>query len=281
MRVSACAHVLIENRQNVIVTSFTDQPRSKRATALRSLRLLTLRDLKVRYSTSLLGYFWSILDPLAMSLIYWFIFTQMMKRSIGETPYIVFLLCAMLPWMWFNGAVSDSSRAFLRDVKLVRSVALPRWIWVARIVCSKGIEFLLSLPVLALFAVFNGAEVNWRLALYPLAIVMMAALVLGVGLILAPLVVFFRDLERATKLILRVLFYASPVIYGIGDLPDAVAPFAWANPLSGIFALFRAGFFPDQLNWTLVGTSAAITTAILLLGIMVFRRSVGGVLKEL
>ncbi|MDI6023085.1 ABC transporter permease [Leucobacter sp. UT-8R-CII-1-4] len=263
------------------MTSFTDQPRSKRATALRSLRLLTLRDLKVRYSTSLLGYLWSILDPLAMSLIYWFIFTQMMQRSIGETPYIVFLLCAMLPWMWFNGAVSDSSRAFLRDVKLVRSVALPRWIWVARIVCSKGIEFLLSLPVLALFAIFNGAEVNWRLALYPLAIVMMAALVLGVGLILAPLVVFFRDLERATKLILRVLFYASPVIYGIGDLPDAVAPFAWANPLSGIFALFRAGFFPDQLNWTLVGTSAAITTAILLVGMLVFRRSVGGVLKEL
>ena len=281
MRASACAHVLIENRQNVLVTSFTDQPRSKRATALRSLRLLTLRDLKVRYSTSLLGYLWSILDPLAMSLIYWFIFTQMMQRSIGETPYIVFLLCAMLPWMWFNGAVSDSSRAFLRDVKLVRSVSLPRWIWVARIVCSKGIEFLLSLPVLALFAIFNGAEVNWRLALYPLAIVMMAALVLGVGLILAPLVVFFRDLERATKLILRVLFYASPVIYGIGDLPDAVAPFAWANPLSGIFALFRAGFFPDQLNWTLVGTSAAITTAILLVGMLVFRRSVGGVLKEL
>lgn len=271
----------MENRQNVSVTSFPDQPRSKRATALRSLRLLTLRDLKVRYSTSLLGYLWSILDPLAMSLIYWFIFTQMMKRSVGEPPYIVFLLCAMLPWMWFNGAVSDSSRAFLRDVKLVRSVALPRWIWVARIVCSKGIEFLLSLPVLALFAIFNGAEVNWRLALYPLAIVMMAALVFGIGLILAPLVVFFRDLERATKLILRVLFYASPVIYGIGNLPDAVVPFAWANPLSGIFSLFRAGFFPDQLNWALVGTSAAITTAILLIGTLVFRRSVGGVLKEL
>ncbi len=263
------------------MTSFPDQTRSARATAMRSLRLLTLRDLKVRYSTSLLGYLWSILDPLAMSLIYWFIFTQLMERSIGETPYIVFLLCAMLPWMWFNGAVSDSSRAFLRDVKLVRSVALPRWIWVARIVCSKGIEFLLSLPVLALFAILNGATVNWMLLLYPLGIVMMAALVLGVGLILAPLVVFFRDLERATKLILRVLFYASPVIYGVNDLPDVAVPFSWANPLSGIFSLFRAGFFPDELNWALVGTSAAITAAILTIGILVFRRSVGGVLKEL
>ncbi len=252
-----------------------------RATAWRSLRLLTARDLKVRYATSVLGYLWSILDPLLMSLIYWFIFSQLLPRSLGEEPYIVFLLAAMLPWVWFNGAVGDTTRAFLRDVKLVRSVALPRWIWVARIVCAKGVEFLLSLPVLVLFAVLSGAPVNAYLLLYPLAVVLMGALILGVGLILAPLVVFFRDLERATKLVLRVLFYASPVIYGASDLPAAVAPLAWANPLSGIFALFRAGFFPDQLNWALVGVSAAITAVTLLVGILVFRRSVAGVLKEL
>ncbi len=257
------------------------QHRAQRRAAWRSLRLLTVRDLKVRYSTSLLGYLWSILDPLVMSLIYWFIFTQLMKREIGEEPYIVFLLCAMLPWVWFNGAVGDATRAFLRDVKLVRSVALPRWVWVARIVCSKGVEFLLSLPVLAFFAIANGAKANWLLLLYPLGIVLMAALVLGLGLLIAPLVVFFRDLERATKLVLRVLFYASPVIYGVSDLPAAVAPLAWANPLSGIFSLFRAGFFPEQLDWALVGVSTAITAAILALGFAVFERSVGGVLKEL
>lgn len=252
-----------------------------RATAWRSLRLLTARDLKVRYATSVLGYLWSILDPLLMSLIYWFIFSQLLPRSLGEEPYIVFLLTAMLPWVWFNGAVGDSTRAFLRDVKLVRSVALPRWIWVARVVCAKGVEFLLSLPVLVFFAIINGAAVNWTIVLFPLAIVLMGALILGVGLILAPLVVFFRDLERAAKLVLRVLFYASPVIYGASDLPAMVAPLAWANPLSGIFALFRTGFFPDQLDWALVGVSTAITAVTLLVGILVFRRSVGGVLKEL
>ena len=264
------------------MTSYSTQHRAEqRRSAWRSLRLLTVRDLKVRYSTSLLGYLWSILDPLVMSIIYWFIFTQLMSREIGEEPYIVFLLCAMLPWVWFNGAVGDSTRAFLRDVKLVRSVALPRWVWVGRIVCSKGVEFLLSLPVLAFFAVLNGASVNWLLVLYPLGIIMMAALVLGLGLIIAPLVVFFRDLERATKLVLRVLFYASPVIYGVSDLPAAAMPLAWANPLSGIFSVFRAGFFPEQLDWALVGVSAAITAAILALGFAVFSRSVGGVLKEL
>lgn len=257
------------------------QLRTQRRAAFRSLRLLTLRDLKVRYSTSLLGYLWSILDPLIMSLIYWFIFTQLMDRSLGAEPYIVFLLCAMLPWVWFHGTVGDATRAFLRDVKLVRSVALPRWVWVARIVCAKGAEFILSLPVLAVFAVLSGAQVNWLILLYPLGVILMAALVLGLGLIVAPLVVFFRDLERATKLVLRVLFYASPVIYGVSDLPPAIAPFAWINPLAGIFSLFRAGFFPEQLNWPLVGVSAAITLGILSLGVFVFHRSLRGVLKEL
>lgn len=254
---------------------------ARRGSALSSLWLLTLRDLKVRYSTSMLGYLWSVLDPLLMTLIYWFIFTQVIPRSIGEEPYIVFLLTALLPWMWINGALSDSTRAFLRDVRLVRSVALPRWIWVGRIVASKGIEFLFSLPVLVLFAVASGAEVSWQLVFFPLGVVLLAVLTLGLGLLIAPLVVFFRDLERATKLILRVLFYASPIIYGASDLPEFAAPLAWLNPLSGVFSLFRAGFFPDQLDWALVGSATVISLLFLAAGLIVFRRSIGSVLKEI
>lgn len=235
----------------------------------------------MRYSTSLLGYLWSILDPLLMSLIYWFVFTQVFSRGVGAEPYIVFLLTALLPWVWFNSAMNDATRAFLRDQKLVRSVSLPHWIWVGRIVGSKGIEFLLSLPVLILFAVFYGAKVNIMLLWFPVAILMMALLTLGLGLIIAPLVVFFRDLERAVKLVLRAAFYASPIIYGAADLPEFAAPLAWLNPLSGIFSMFRAGFFPDQFDPTLVISSTVITLVTLGIGVLVFRRSIGGVLKEL
>ena len=112
----------------------------------------------------------------------------------------------------------DSTRAFLKDAKLVRSTKIPRTIWVNRIVLSKGIEFLLALPVLALFAIVFGApgaagssccsrsRSCCRRSSPP-----------GVALIVAPLVVFFRDLERAVKLVLRFLFYASPIIYGVTE----------------------------------------------------------------
>ena len=249
-----------------------------------SLWLLTRRDLRVRYSTSALGYIWSILDPLVMAGIYWFVFTQVFGRdgSIGEQPYIVFLLCALLPWMWFNGAISDATRAYLREAKLIRSTKIPRTIWVARLVLSKGIEFVASIPVLAVFAIATGAVIHWEALYFVLGIVIQTVLTVGVGLIVAPLVVFFRDLERATKLALRFLFYASPIIYGLSDLKKLGLDF-WAsfNPLSGIFSLYRAAFFPAQLEWFSVGIGAAMSLVILGIGALVFTRTERAVLKEI
>ncbi|MBH0010002.1 ABC transporter permease [Salinibacterium sp. SWN1162] len=241
-----------------------------------------MRDLRVRYSTSALGYVWSILDPLVMAGIYWFVFTRVFERTVGEQPYIVFLLAALLPWMWFNGAVSDATRAYLRESKLIRSTKIPRTIWVARLVLSKGIEFIASLPVLALFAVFNGAVLHWEAVYFVLGIVLQAILTMGVGLIVAPLVVFFRDLERAVKLALRFLFYASPIIYGLSDLGKlGLETLAAFNPLAGIFSLYRAAFFPDQLNWSAVLIAALMSVILLAVGILVFARTERAVLKEI
>ena len=246
-----------------------------------SLWLLTRRDLRVRYSTSALGYFWSILDPLVMAGIYWFVFTQVFDRTVGDPPYIVFLLSALLPWMWLNGALSDCTRAFLREAKLIRSTKIPRTIWVNRLVLSKGIEFIASIPVLAAFAIFSGASLHWQVVFFPLAILVQAILLVGVGLIVAPLVVFFRDLERAVKLTLRFLFYASPIIYGLSDLPEGLHFWASFNPLAGIFSLYRSAFFPDQLDWYAVIIGVVVSVLLFAIGLAVFRRTERAVLKEI
>jgi ABC-2 type transport system permease protein len=246
-----------------------------------SLWLLSARDLRVRYSTSALGYLWSVLDPLVMSGIYWFVFTQVFHRDVGENPYIVFLITALLPWVWFNSAVTDFTRAFNKDARLVRSTSIPRSIWVGRIVLSKGIEFLFSLPVLAMFAIFGGATVNPALLLFPVAVVLQVTLLLGLGLIVAPLCVLWGDLERTTRLVLRALFYASPIIYGVADLPGVFKELGAFNPLAGIFTLYRVGFFPDQ--WDTLSVIVGAVTSILVfgLGLLVFSRLERPVLKEL
>jgi len=252
----------------------------------RSLWILTTRDLKVRYSTSALGYLWSILDPLVMAGIYWFVFTQVFDRTVGHEPYIVFLLTGLLPWMWFTGAISDSTRAFTKEAKLIRSTTIPRTIWVARLVLSKGIEFVASIPVLAIFVIVSlttdhpaivGVDALWWL----LAIPLQAGLTLGIGLLVAPLVVFFRDLERAVKLVLRFLFYASPIIYGLHDLPAEFQFWGAFNPLAGIFSLYRSAFFPEQFDAFAVLISCVMTVLFLVAGFLVYRAGIRRVLKEI
>ena len=122
---------------------------------------------------------------------------------------------------------------------------------------------------------------HWQAVYFLLGIVLQAVLTMGVGLIVAPLVVFFRDLERATKLALRFLFYASPIIYGLSDLPAQLHFWAAFNPLAGIFGLYRAAFFPGQLDWFAVAVAAGMSVVILGVGILVFKRTERAVLKEI
>jgi ABC-2 type transport system permease protein len=252
----------------------------------RVLQLLVSRDLKVKYSDSLLGYFWTILDPLMMAGVYWFVFTQLMERQLGEDPYIVFLLAAMLPWQWTNTVLRASMRALSKDSKLVRSTSLPREIWVLRAVGSKFAEFVFALPVLALFAVLTGAELTPYVVFFPLAVLIQTVLLVGSGLFIAPLAVLYGDVERLMRILLRLLFYFSPVIYGVNDVQDrlgeTVGKLYILNPLAGIFDLYRTAFFPDQwAGWDAVAVSALIAGGMMALGVVTFRRLEGTVLKEI
>ena len=251
----------------------------------RVLALLVSRDLKVKYADSVLGYVWSILEPLAMAGVYWMVFTQLMTRQLGEAPYIVFLLCAMLPWQWTNAVLRSSMKALSKDSKLVRSTNLPREIWVLRTVGSKFAEFMYAIPVLAFFAIISQAELSWWVVFAPLAVVIQALLLTGAGLMLAPLAVLYGDIERLMRIVMRLLFYFSPVIYGVQDVTDrlgAVGDLYLLNPLAGIFDLYRTAFFPDEwAGWGAVGIAAGVSVVVFVVGVLVFRRLEGRVLKDI
>lgn len=251
-----------------------------------TLWLLIKRDLKVRYADSLLGYFWSVLDPLIMSAIYWFVFTKIFQRSVGQEPYIIFLLVALLPWLWFTSGISEGAKALRSQSRLVRSTALPREIWVLRSVCAKGIEFGFSIPVLAIFIAVYPPPFNGNLWLFPVAIVLQFMLLTGTGLILAPMMVLLKDLEPLIRLGLRFLFYASPVIYGLHDvfstrLPESLHTLYTLNPMSGILSAYRAGFFDAEMNTQAIVTAAVISVFTLVFGWIVFAKFERTVLKEM
>jgi ABC-2 type transport system permease protein len=250
----------------------------------RVLWLLVRRDLKVRYAGSVLGYLWTILDPLMMTGVYWFVFAVVFHRKgVGEQPYILFLVLGLLSWQWFSATITDTSRALTSEARLVRSTTLPREIWVLKVVGSKGVEFLFSLPVVAMFMIIYRKPPSWELVLLPLAILLQAVLLTGLGLMLAATTVLVRDLQRVVRIGLRVMFYMSPIIYSVGDVPQAQLRKLFAlNPMTGIVELYRALAFPDAFaGWGVAGVAALICFAVLVWGATVFRRLESPVLKEL
>src|SRR5690349_14254002 len=180
-----------------------DAPRDRRGV----LNTLVVRDLRIRYAGSVLGYVWTVLDPLAMAMVYWFVFGIIFKaRHVGQEPYILFLVIGLLPWQWFSQTVTDSSRAIVQEARLVRSTSLPREMWVLRVVLAKGVEYLFSIPVIAVFCLAYAGEsqINWRIIFFPLAILLQALLLTGIGLILAPVTALVRDTQRVVRIALRM-----------------------------------------------------------------------------
>lgn len=248
---------------------------------------LVQRDLRVRYSRSALGYVWTVLDPLLMASVYFVVFTFVFDASkrVADTPYFLYLLSGLLGWQWFTASVSDTAKSLIQEARLVRSTNLPREVWVIRCVVAKGVEYLLSLPVLIGFVIFyvarGQAHLDWELVFFPLGLVIQFVLLVGLGLLLAPITVLATDMQRVVRIVLRFMFYLSPVLYGSHAVPEQLRAVLIFNPLNGILSLYRGGLFDRSINWLEVGVSVGVSVVLFVVGLMVFARLERAVLKEI
>jgi ABC-2 type transport system permease protein len=248
---------------------------------------LVQRDLRVRYSRSLLGYVWTVLDPLLMASIYFVVFTFIFKAGsrVADKPYFLYLLSGLLAWQWFTASVNDTTKSLIQEARLVRSTNLPREIWVIRCVVAKGVEFVLSLPVLVGFVIYylvvGRVELDWELILFPVGALLQFTLLVGLGLLLAPVTVLATDMQRVVRIVLRFMFYLSPVLYGTHAVPDSLRVVLAFNPLNGILSLYRGGLFERSVSWVDVGISAGMSVALLVIGFWAFSRLERTVLKEI
>lgn len=250
------------------------------------LTTLVQRDLRVRYSRSVLGYVWTVLDPLLMAAVYFVVFTFVFKAGrVADTPYFLYLLSGLLGWQWFSASVNDTTKSLIQEARLVRSTNLPREVWVIRCVLAKGVEYLLSLPILVGFVIYylvrGQVDLDWELVFFPLGLVLQFLLLVGLGLILAPITVLATDMQRVVRIVLRFLFYLSPILYGAHAVPEQLRAILVFNPLNGILSLYRGGLFERSVAWGDVGISAVMSIGLVVLGFVVFTRLERSVLKEI
>jgi len=235
---------------------------------------LTLREVKTRYRGSLLGWLWSLLNPLLLLLTYTVVFSLIFRpRLEGAEPYALFLFTGLLPWLWLSGALNESTTVLQDNASLLKKVLFPAEVLPAMKVLSHGVHFLLALPVLLTALALAGRLKPWALfALVPM--VLQTATLVGFCLVAAVLSTYFRDLKDLLMNLLNFLFFATPIIYLREMIPlPALRTALGFNPLTSLFRLWQDALFfggPPSLKDAAVAAGLAVLS--LAAGLALFHR---------
>jgi lipopolysaccharide transport system permease protein len=208
--------------------------------------VLTKKEIKVRYKNNVLGYLWSIANPLAFALVFYLAFKLVMKVQMEN--YALFLIAGLFPWQWFSNSVGVSPITFLGNGSIIKKVNFPREVVVLAIVLQDMIHFFLSVPVIILFLFIYGSAPSWSWIYgVPVLIFIQTLLTFGVALTLASINLFFRDMEKLTNICLMMLFYLTPVLYSSDMIPPEYQHLIMYNPLAPLMISWRSLLLDGQI----------------------------------
>lgn len=235
------------------------------------LEELVSRDLKIKYRRSILGYLWSVLNPLLMMVVLTIVFSTMFRFDIPNYP--VYLLAGQLLFAFFSESTTMAMNSIINGASLIKKVYLPKYIFPLSRVLSSFTTMVFSLLALFIVMVATSATFYPTLILVPLVLLYMLLFSLGVSLILAVAVVYFRDMQHLYGVFLSALNYLTPIFYPASVLPDWLKPYMVLNPLYDFVELFRKillyGEWPSANEYAIC---TIYTVGMLLLGIHVFEK---------
>ena len=233
---------------------------------------LVRSDLKVTYKNKVLGYLWTLLDPLMMMVVYVILVQVIFKQ--GGKQYPVLLFSALLAWRWFTYSIQQATTSIASKGKLIQTVSFPRIILPVQDVVSGLIRYLLSLAALVpMMVIFRG---NWSLNVLWLPVLVGAqfVLTLGVALLCSVLGVYLRDLQNILTFGLRMVFYLSPALWSIADrIPVGLRTlYLVLNPFAWLFEGYKSILVRGEPPLVFVGVALALGIVLTPLGLAVFER---------
>jgi lipopolysaccharide transport system permease protein len=245
------------------------------------LKNLVTRDLKLKYRGSVLGFAWSLTNPLAMVIIY----TLAFKYILGSTQpgYPFFVLLGVLAWTFFANSATMSTGAILESGGLIRSVRFPRAILPLATVCFNLAQYVLTVLVFVpLMLLMLRIPPAWPMLLFPAFLILQAMFTFGVALMLSSATTHFRDVRHLVDVILPLCFWTTPIVYAIHQVPTAATmagvdvplrTLIELSPMSPFIVAYQRIFYeqtwPDPWTWSL---AAIYAVGMLALGIRLFRR---------
>jgi lipopolysaccharide transport system permease protein len=234
---------------------------------------LSVRDIKVRYKQTILGATWAIIQPVTTMVIFSVIFGRLAGIPSEGFPYPIFVYSALLPWTFFANAISASSNSLVGSAQLVSKVYFPRLIIPLSSIGAGLVDLLISTSILLLLMVIYGVSWTSQLLLAPLLMCGVVVCALGVGALLSALTVSYRDFRFVVPFMVQIWMYLTPVVYGVGFIPEKYRWLLMLNPMSGYIDGYRAAFLGKPFDWVGIGASVVFTFVLFSIGVMYFQKA--------
>lgn len=243
-------------------------------------RVLTLtlaeRDLRARYKQAFLGWAWAILTPLMLMFVFTFVFTKFATVNSGGVPYPLFAYVGLVPWTFFNNAVSGGGMSLVTNMPLLNKMYCPRETFPLAAMAVAAVDALLSVLVLVIIFVVEGYAPHIQLFYAPLLLLVELVFTIAVSLAVSAILVYLRDLRHALPLILQVGLYATPVAYGLNAIAKSrtfVLVYSGLNPLAPVIDGLRRTVLHGQApDWTALGLGAGSSVLLLVVAYTLFKR---------
>ena len=233
------------------------------------LMRLVSQQLVLRYRRTMLGYLWTLINPLLMMSIMSVVFSTLFKADLKE--FTIFLFAGMIPWNFLNAFVSQSTTSFIGNESLIKKIYLPKAIFPLSISIALLVDSLLSFVALFIILIILGSSISWALLFIPVAYLLLFFFAAGIGLIVSVATVFIRDLQYLISIVMQALFFLTPIFYRSESLAGKVKWLIELNPIVPFIDLFRWPLTQASLpDGSTMIKATAFSLASFLIGLLVF-----------
>ena len=240
------------------------------------LTSLTKKELKVKYRGSVLGFFWSLLNPVLIMLVYSFVFSIVLRQGVEE--FAIFLLCGLLPFNFFSNSVNYGVSSIIANSSLVKKIYFPKEIIPLSTVFSNLINFLLELVILFIVLAIFRYKFHTYLYVLPVIVFFQVFFVAGFSMLVSAINVLYRDLQHLVSILMTVWFFGTPIIYPLTMVPERFQFWMQLNPMTVYVTFYRNIFYyvkyPEGFyipSWEIILICLAITFGVFFLGYYTFK----------
>ena len=221
---------------------------------------LVKKDLRTRYKGTVLGFFWTFINPLLQLLIYSLLFSTIMRINLEQ--YELYLFIGLIPWMFLATALPEAARSIITNQNLIKKIYFPRAVIPLSVVTSAFVNMIFSMLVVLAALMVSGRGVSINVIYLPLIMMIEYLFVLGIAMIVSAVTVYFRDVEHILGIIIMGWFYATPIVYTMEYVPQK---FLWLFNLNPMLPIING--YHDILYWK--RSPDILDMGLLIVGIMI------------